>query len=111
MTGIGLEPSQLRDARSLEASEGVGLFRETLASAVAGNVMSARKTKQGRAGSEKIVFYLNRLLCVYFGLPLNYGGWQRLPLNVLIRMMREPVPVSDLGKKSGLQGFNLEGSE
>jgi hypothetical protein len=40
------------------------IFREVLTNAVAGNVLSVRLTKQGQAGSEKIVFYLNRLLCL-----------------------------------------------
>ncbi len=108
VTGFGLEPSQLRDTRDLEASEGVSLFREALASAVAGNVLSARRTKQGKVGSENIVFYLNRILCIHFGLPLNYGGWQRLPLRLLIRMMFEPVPESNWRRKWEMRGFDLE---
>ena len=108
VTGFGLEPSQLRDTRGLEASEGVKLFRETLGSAVAGNILSARRTKQGKAGTENIVFYLNRILCIHFGLPLNYGGWQRLPLRVLIRMMCEPVSVSGGGRMSDMPRFDLE---
>jgi hypothetical protein len=80
------------------------IFREVLTNAVAGNVLSVRITKQGQAGSEKIVFYLNRLLCVKFRLPLNYGGWQHLPVQVLIRMMREPVPVREMVRKGTPSG-------
>ena len=30
-----------------------------------------------------MVFYLNRLLCVQFGLPLGRGGWRHRPLEEL----------------------------
>ena len=59
------------------------VFRETLAGAVAGNVLSIKKVKQGVAGAQKFVFYLNRLLCIHFDLPLGYGGWQPLSLKTL----------------------------
>ena len=112
VTGFGLTRDQLRDALALDgADEGIKIFRETLASAVAGNVFSIKKTKQGQAGAEKLVFYLNRLLCVRFALPLNYGGWQRLPVDVLIKMMRGPVPADEWGKKWKTQPFESEEAE
>ena len=110
VTGFGLTPVQLRDTRGLE-TEGVRLFRETLASAVAGNVLSVKKTKQGKAGSENLVFYMNRLLCVHFELPLNTGGWQRLPLETLIKMMRGTVAADDWGKKWDTQVLEFEETE
>lgn len=83
------------------------VFREVLTNAVAGNILSIRVTKQGQAGSEKIVFYLNRLLCVKFRLPLNYGGWQHLPVDLLIRMMQEPVPLREMTRRGGVSGTLL----
>jgi hypothetical protein len=112
VTGFGLTREQLRDALALNgADDGIKLFRETLASAVAGNVLSVKKTKQGQPGAHKLVFYLNRLLCVHFNLPLNYGGWQRLPVDVLIKMMRGPVPAEEWGKKWKMQPFESDDSE
>src|SRR5438128_11698456 len=102
VTGFGLTLNQLRDTREIDA-EGVKIFRETLASAVAGKVLFVKKTKQGKPGNENLVFYLNRLLCIHFELPLNYGGWQRLPLETLIKMMRSPVPADEWGKKWNMQ--------
>jgi hypothetical protein len=112
VNGFGLTREQLRNALALDGpDEGIKTFRETLASAVAGNVLSIRKTKQGQAGAQKIVFYLNRLLCVKFGLPLNFGGWQRLPIETLIKMMRGAVPAEELGKRWAAQPFESEEPE
>jgi len=112
VTGFGMTADQLRDARAVDgASAGIRLFRDTLASAVAGNVLSIRKVKQGQAGSRKFVFYLNRLLCIRFALPLGYGGWQRLPVDMLVRMMQGPVPAEDWASKWSLQEIDAEDLE
>jgi hypothetical protein len=34
-------------------------------------------------GERWLVLYLNRLLCLRFGLPLGYGGWRPRRLNQL----------------------------
>lgn len=112
VTGFGLTGDQLRDARAVDgASAGIRLFRETLAGAVAGNVLSIRKVKQGQPGSQKFVFYLNRLLCIRFALPLGYGGWQKLPIDMIVRMMQGPVPAEEWGTKwlpQEIDGEDLE---
>jgi hypothetical protein len=100
VNGFGLTPEDLQDAvASADKDPDAVFFREVLTNAVAGNVLSVRATKQGQAGSDKIVFYLNRLLCVKYWLPLNYGGWQRIPTALLVRMMREVVPLAELVRK------------
>jgi hypothetical protein len=84
-------------------------LRKVLTSAVAGNVLFVRLTKQGQVGAEKIVFYFNRLLCVKYALPLNTGGWQPLTVDTLVRMMKGPVRAKDWGKRSAsAQQLNLE---
>lgn len=101
VNGFGLTRQELeREAGKEVSTREAQIFREVLTTAVAGNVLSVRLTKQGQAGSEKIVFYLNRLLCVRFRLPLNYGGWQHLPVKLLVRMMREPVPLHEMSRRS-----------
>lgn len=107
VNGFGLTRRQI-----MQAVHGIGgkgeqgslIFREVLTNAVAGNVLSVRITKQGQAGSEKIVFYLNRLLCVKFRLPLNYGGWQQLPVSLIIRMMQESVPSREMTRRESFSG-------
>lgn len=100
VNGFGLTRREILEAvAGDEKGQGRLVFREVLTNAVAGNVLTVRVTKQGQAGSEKIVFYLNRLLCVKFRLPLNYGGWQHLPVQLLIRMMQEPVPLREMSRR------------
>lgn len=112
VTGFGLTREQLRDARSVDgASSGIRLFREALTAAVAGNILSIKKTKQGQPGAEKFVFYLNRLLCIYFDLPLGYGGWQKLPIETIVKMMSAPIAAEDLGKRWQIQQIEPEETE
>lgn len=100
VNGFGLTRQELEQAAgpNIQTRE-AEVFREVLTNAVAGNVLSVRVTKQGQAGAEKIVFYLNRILCVRFRLPLNYGGWQHLPTELLVRMMKEPVPLKEMTRR------------
>jgi hypothetical protein len=100
VTGFGLTRVQLQDARAVDnPGGGMQAFRQTIASAVAGNVLSIRKIRQGQAGSQKFVFYLNRLLCIHFDLPLGYGGWQPLSLDTIIRMITSPFAAEEMGKR------------
>lgn len=53
---------------------------ETLQTCIANNLIHPEYDyKQGQKnGPSHVVFQLNRLLCVYFGLPLGYGGWRSI---------------------------------
>lgn len=99
VNGFGLTRNQLKRAVSSDDLEAM-IFREVLTNAVAGNVLSVRVTKQGQKGEEKIVFYLNRILCVKFKLPLSFGGWQPVTTPSLIKMMQEPVSPKDVKRRS-----------
>jgi len=59
---------------------------KVLSECIANNYLLMHKgVRQGTKVSDtKTVFYLNRWLCVYFGLPLQYGGWQKLKLSELV---------------------------
>ena len=112
VTGFGLTRIQLQDARAVDnPGGGMSVFRQTIASAVAGNVLSIRKVKQGQAGAQKFVFYLNRLLCVYFDLPLGYGGWQPLSIDTIIRMISSPFASEEMGRKWQTQPVESEDNE
>lgn len=100
VNGFGLTRQQIEQAAGPSVqTRDAQVFREVLTNAVAGNVLSVRVTKQGQAGAEKIVFYFNRILCVRFRLPLYYGGWQPLPSDLLVRMMKEPVALIDMTRR------------
>ena len=43
--------------------------------------------KQGQRGSKHLVIYMNRLLCLRYGLPLQYGGWREKTLETLCGFM------------------------
>ena len=53
-----------------------------LRTCVAYNLLTLRPDElQGKKGQLWSVFYLNRALCVYAGIPLNYGGWRKLKVD------------------------------
>ena len=58
-------------------------LREVLTALVAHNLLVPRLDHRNKDKSY-VVFYLNRLLCVHFGLPLGYGGWREKKLKDLI---------------------------
>jgi hypothetical protein len=113
VNGFGLTRQEIEAVGPTMQAREAQVFREVLTNAVAGNVLTVRITKQGKPGAEKIVFYFNRILCLRFRLPLNYGGWQHLPTDLLVRMMKEPVPVKEMTRR-GASGTALlfdDGSE
>ncbi len=57
-------------------------LRDVLTSLVAHNLLVPYLNRQ-QGGRSVVVFYLNRLLCVQFGLPLGRGGWRHRSLNEL----------------------------
>lgn len=101
VNGFGVTPAQLKGAISDGREPDALLVRKVLTNAVAGNVLSVRTTKQGQTGSEKIVFYLNRILCIKYQLPLSYGGWQALSTRSLARMMKMPMAPKDINRHAG----------
>jgi len=36
-----------------------------------------------------MIIYLNRMLCVYYGLPLQYGGWREQSLNSMVSWVEQ----------------------
>jgi hypothetical protein len=57
-------------------------LRDVLTSLVAHNLLVPRLDHRNK-DKTYVVFYLNRLLCVHFGLPLGYGGWREKKLKEL----------------------------
>ena len=85
VTGIGISMSDrdlLVSAQGIAASGPFRLLREVLASCVAQNLLEPRLDHKNK-GERWLVLYLNRLLCVRFGLPLGYGGWRPRKLTQL----------------------------
>jgi len=53
------------------------------------NLLHVKETMQGKKGEKKLVYYINRWLCVRFNLPLNYGGWRTKKPDDLLRWTRK----------------------
>ena len=77
VTGISIQNSErialLKAARSEDGAE--RRLVNALASAVAHNALSLRPTNRQR-DENRTVFYLNRLICPAYGLPLGFGGYK-----------------------------------
>lgn len=59
-----------------------------ISTCIAYNLLEVRRVAQGKKGQEWDVYYLNRWLCVYFNLPLSYGGWKHLSTNELLKTLK-----------------------
>ena len=57
-------------------------LRNVLTTLVAHNLLTPRLDHKNK-GRRFVVFYLNRLICVRFDLPLGYGGWREKTLHEL----------------------------
>ncbi len=62
---------------------------KTLSSAIAHNLLEVQPGKQG--GKEWMILYLNRMLCLEFGLPLQYGGWRPQKIDELCKWFDEGI--------------------
>lgn len=92
VTGIGIKTNdnfmQLYDERWINQQEYKDLLN-VLTSCIAFNLLKVNKdVSQGNKGDKWMVFYLNRWLCVHFGLPLHYGGWRPKKPSDLIKWIK-----------------------
>ena len=63
-------------------------LKDVISTCVAFNLLEIHTTFQGKKGQEWEVYYLNRWLCVFFQLPLSYGGWRHKPVNELAKWIK-----------------------
>jgi hypothetical protein len=86
------ERAMLIDDEYRKNREDVCRFADILASALAHNLLVAQLDYNCK--KEKwMVLNLNRLLCVHFDLPLNYGLYKEKPLATLCQWMTRPFTV------------------
>lgn len=88
VTGIGLSvQDKARLVTALpKVSERDSKLAFALANCLANNLLEARDEIRSK-GQQWYVLYLNRLLCVKYRLPLAYGGWRPVKLDLLERWM------------------------
>jgi len=63
-------------------SQAFGELRSMLAALVSQNLLEPNLDHKNK-GESLIIFYLNRVLCAHFDLPLGYGGWRKKSLKEL----------------------------
>jgi hypothetical protein len=92
------ERTQLFEAAAnpSRANEGLVRLGETLASALAHNLLVAQLDYNCK-GERWMVLNLNRLLCAHFDLPLSYGLYKERPLRTLIGWLDRPFSPSAEG--------------
>ena len=70
-------------------ADNIRTLREVMASCIALNLLEPRLDAKNK-GERWLVLYLNRLLCLRFGLPLGYGGWRPRKLKALTEWLGRP---------------------
>ena len=61
-----------------------------LSSAISHNLLEVHTDKK-QGGKKWMVFYLNRMLCLHFGLPLQYGGWRPKSVDEINKWLDEGI--------------------
>jgi hypothetical protein len=91
-TAISMRDRQrLIDPEWRNAVAGAEQLYVALSSALGHNLLRADLDYSVK-GDRWMVLYLNRLLCVRFGLPLGYGGFRERPIEVLCQWMAADRP-------------------
>jgi len=102
VTGVAIsmeDRSLLNHELEKGSNEKLNLLGDVLATCIAHNLLEV-KLNQKCKGQLWMVMYLNRMLCVHFELPLQYGGWRERRLHDLIDWMTNGF--SPPGKKEDL---------
>lgn len=89
VTGVRLSQTELNkvDSASKARAEKSALLLRVLAECAAENLLVAKSSAASTSRESGTVFYLNRTLCVHYGLPLQQGGWQDVSVTDLIDWM------------------------
>ena len=92
VTGIAVLMSErevLRKSIGKSSKENLGFLAQVIATCIAHNLLEVNLDQKCK-GQYWMVMYLNRMLCMRFNLPLQYGGWRE-------RSVSELVPWIDKG--------------
>lgn len=101
VTGVSLRERDiaLLENRASPFGREADVLSDVLAECVAENLLVTRPSAQTTGRDAGVIFYLNRTLCVHFGLPIQHGGWQEVGISDLIGWMHRgtgPTQVSRL---------------
>lgn len=97
VTGIGISQKQydrMINSYLMKKDKRYDRLVEALRSCIIHNYLSIKyDSKQGKPGNKVVLFYLNRLLCAHFDLPLGKGGWRPKTPHEL-RKWLDPSPIT-----------------
>ncbi len=85
VTGIAIsmaDRDRIKSAIQKGTDKQIIMLGEVIASCIAHNLLEISLNHKCK-GQYWMVMYLNRMLCVHFGLPLQYGGWREKRLSDL----------------------------
>lgn len=105
VTGIRLSLAELNKIKPNyhpNIHQSFALLGRILAECVAENLLTTRASAASTARDSGTVFYLNRTLCAFYGLPIQYGGWQDVSVMALIGWM-ERGPMSGRRRRRQLE--------
>lgn len=91
VTGFSISKSgqkQLFDDDQWTKSEYYNNLVKVISSCVAFNLLEPRDVIQGQKNKINRVYYLNRWICLHFGLPLSYGGWKLKSTEDLLKWIK-----------------------
>ena len=98
VTGVSIQISErnklIEDANVSGSME--KRLLNTLASAIAHNVLSLRPSDRQR-DENRVVFYLNRLICPALGLPLGFGGYKPVKVSTMTEWTASDATSQQLG--------------
>jgi hypothetical protein len=77
------ERTTLLDSEALKQNPSHARFAQMLATALAHNLVHAELDKSVK-NQRWMILYLNRLVCLKYGLPLHFGGFRERPLKDLV---------------------------
>ena len=80
-TGFAIKTMELRRIATQDKYKDLV---DVLAACLSSKYLERKELSDG----EKIVFYLNRWLCVYYDLPLAYGGWKNITVDNALNMCK-----------------------
>jgi len=93
VTGIGLSTADHRklvDPGMLKKNPEWVPVLNVLSSCIAHNLLEVSlERSQGQIGRTWTILYLNRWLCLHFGLPIQYGGWRPKPIDELAKWLQQ----------------------
>jgi hypothetical protein len=87
VTGVRLSQAELFKLNSGSLKGLTDTLKRVLAECVAENLLVSRQSAASAARDGGTIFYLNRMLCMHYDLPLQMGGWQDIDIEKLIEWM------------------------